>query len=126
MDANEIRKKFLEFEVEKGHKVIAPAPLVLFTLQTFAVFLILLLLGGILIIRGKYIDITEYKENFMGASQQVIIAAHNKLYGVTHRCVFYDADACSGDQPHIQKMLPQGSFAVYFFDPYCLAYAGFL
>ncbi len=29
MDANEIRKKFLEFEVEKGHKVIAPAPLVL-------------------------------------------------------------------------------------------------
>ncbi len=29
MDANEIRKKFLEFEVEKGHKVIQPAPLVL-------------------------------------------------------------------------------------------------
>ena len=29
MDANEIRKKFLEFQVKKGHKVIAPAPLVL-------------------------------------------------------------------------------------------------
>lgn len=29
MDANEIRQKFLEFEVKKGHKVIAPAPLVL-------------------------------------------------------------------------------------------------
>ncbi len=29
MDANEIRKKFLEFQVSKGHHVIAPAPLVL-------------------------------------------------------------------------------------------------
>lgn len=29
MDANEIRKKFLDFQVKKGHKVIAPAPLVL-------------------------------------------------------------------------------------------------
>lgn len=29
MDANEIRKKFLDFEVEKGHKIIQPAPLVL-------------------------------------------------------------------------------------------------
>ena len=29
MDANEIRQKFLEFEVSKGHKVIQPAPLVL-------------------------------------------------------------------------------------------------
>lgn len=29
MDANEIRKKFLDFQVSKGHKVIAPAPLVL-------------------------------------------------------------------------------------------------
>ena len=29
MDANEIRKKFLEFQVKNGHKVIQPAPLVL-------------------------------------------------------------------------------------------------
>ena len=29
MDANEIRKKFLEFQEKRGHKVIAPAPLVL-------------------------------------------------------------------------------------------------
>ena len=29
MDANEIREKFLKFEVEKGHKLIQPAPLVL-------------------------------------------------------------------------------------------------
>jgi len=29
MDANEIRKKFLEFQEKKGHMVIAPAPLVL-------------------------------------------------------------------------------------------------
>ena len=29
MDANTIRKKFLDFQVKKGHKVIAPAPLVL-------------------------------------------------------------------------------------------------
>lgn len=29
MDANEIRRKFLEFEVAKGHKIIQPAPLVL-------------------------------------------------------------------------------------------------
>jgi len=29
MNANEIRQKFLEFEVSKGHKVIQPAPLVL-------------------------------------------------------------------------------------------------
>lgn len=29
MDANEIRRKFLDFEVKKGHKVIQPAPLVL-------------------------------------------------------------------------------------------------
>ncbi|MBR2543571.1 alanine--tRNA ligase [Candidatus Saccharibacteria bacterium] len=29
MDANTIRKKFLEFQEKKGHKVIAPAPLVL-------------------------------------------------------------------------------------------------
>ena len=29
MDANEIRKKFLDFQVKKGHKVIQPAPLVL-------------------------------------------------------------------------------------------------
>ena len=29
MDANEIRKKFLEFQVSKGHKIIQPAPLVL-------------------------------------------------------------------------------------------------
>ena len=29
MDTNEIRKKFLEFQVEHGHKVIQPAPLVL-------------------------------------------------------------------------------------------------
>lgn len=29
MDANEIRQKFLDFEVKKGHKVIQPAPLVL-------------------------------------------------------------------------------------------------
>ena len=29
MDANEIRKKFLDFEVKKGHKLIQPAPLVL-------------------------------------------------------------------------------------------------
>ena len=29
MDANEIRRKFLEFQVERGHKVIQPAPLVL-------------------------------------------------------------------------------------------------
>lgn len=29
MDANEIRRKFLDFQVEKGHKVIQPAPLVL-------------------------------------------------------------------------------------------------
>ena len=29
MDANEIRKKFLDFQVSKGHKVIQPAPLVL-------------------------------------------------------------------------------------------------
>lgn len=29
MNANEIRQKFLDFEVGKGHKVIAPAPLVL-------------------------------------------------------------------------------------------------
>ena len=29
MNANEIRKKFLEFQEKKGHKVIAPAPLVL-------------------------------------------------------------------------------------------------
>lgn len=29
MDANEIRKKFLDFQVKNGHKVIAPAPLVL-------------------------------------------------------------------------------------------------
>ncbi len=29
MNANEIRQKFLEFQVQRGHKVIAPAPLVL-------------------------------------------------------------------------------------------------
>lgn len=29
MDANEIRKKFFEFQIENGHKVIQPAPLVL-------------------------------------------------------------------------------------------------
>ena len=29
MDANEIRQKFLDFQVERGHKVIKPAPLVL-------------------------------------------------------------------------------------------------
>ena len=29
MDANTIRKKFLDFQVKKGHRVIAPAPLVL-------------------------------------------------------------------------------------------------
>lgn len=29
MDANEIRRKFLDFQVKKGHKVIQPAPLVL-------------------------------------------------------------------------------------------------
>ena len=29
MDANEIRKKFLDFQISKGHKVIQPAPLVL-------------------------------------------------------------------------------------------------
>ncbi len=29
MDANEIRKKFLDFQVRKGHKIIQPAPLVL-------------------------------------------------------------------------------------------------
>ena len=29
MDANEIRQKFLDFQVSKGHKVIQPAPLVL-------------------------------------------------------------------------------------------------
>lgn len=29
MDANEIRKRFLDFQVKKGHKVIQPAPLVL-------------------------------------------------------------------------------------------------
>ena len=29
MDANEIRKKFLEFQVARGHKIIQPAPLVL-------------------------------------------------------------------------------------------------
>ena len=29
MNANEIRKKFLEFQETHGHKVIAPAPLVL-------------------------------------------------------------------------------------------------
>lgn len=29
MDANEIRQKFLDFQVKKGHKIIAPAPLVL-------------------------------------------------------------------------------------------------
>ncbi len=29
MDANTIRKKFLDFQVKKGHKLIAPAPLVL-------------------------------------------------------------------------------------------------
>ena len=29
MDANEIRQKFLAFQVKKGHKIIAPAPLVL-------------------------------------------------------------------------------------------------
>ena len=29
MDANEIRQKFLEFQVKKGHRVIQPAPLVL-------------------------------------------------------------------------------------------------
>lgn len=29
MDANTIRKKFLEFQVKKGHKIIQPAPLVL-------------------------------------------------------------------------------------------------
>ena len=29
MDANTIRKKFLDFEVLKGHKIIQPAPLVL-------------------------------------------------------------------------------------------------
>ena len=29
MDANEIRRKFLDFQVSKGHKVIQPAPLVL-------------------------------------------------------------------------------------------------
>lgn len=29
MDANEIRKKFLEFQIKNGHKVIKPAPLVL-------------------------------------------------------------------------------------------------
>lgn len=29
MDANEIRQKFLDFQVKKGHKIIQPAPLVL-------------------------------------------------------------------------------------------------
>jgi alanyl-tRNA synthetase len=29
MDTNEIRKKFFEFQVKNGHKVIQPAPLVL-------------------------------------------------------------------------------------------------
>ncbi|MBQ9018622.1 hypothetical protein IJ117_02620, partial [Candidatus Saccharibacteria bacterium] len=29
MNANEIRQKFLDFEVGKGHNIIAPAPLVL-------------------------------------------------------------------------------------------------
>lgn len=29
MDASDIRQKFLEFQVQKGHKIIAPAPLVL-------------------------------------------------------------------------------------------------
>lgn len=29
MDANEVRKKFLDFQVKHGHKVIPPAPLVL-------------------------------------------------------------------------------------------------
>ncbi len=29
MNANEVRQKFLDFQVKKGHKVIAPAPLVL-------------------------------------------------------------------------------------------------
>ena len=29
MNANEIRQKFLEFQEKRGHKAIAPAPLVL-------------------------------------------------------------------------------------------------
>ena len=29
MDANEIRKRFLDFQIKKGHKVVQPAPLVL-------------------------------------------------------------------------------------------------
>ena len=29
MDANEIRQKFLDFQVSRGHKLIQPAPLVL-------------------------------------------------------------------------------------------------
>ena len=29
MNASEIRKKFFEFQVKNGHKIVAPAPLVL-------------------------------------------------------------------------------------------------
>ena len=29
MDANQIRQKFLDFQVKHGHKIIPPAPLVL-------------------------------------------------------------------------------------------------
>ena len=29
MNANEVRQKFLDFQIKKGHKMIAPAPLVL-------------------------------------------------------------------------------------------------
>ena len=44
-------------------------------------------------------------------TQRKLISAHLHLYRVTHRCNLLQSDFRSRRQPHIQKMMPQGTFS---------------
>ena len=53
-------------------------------------------------------------------TQCQLIAVEPELERVAHRRIFHRRDLCPGDEPHVEKMLPQRTVAADFADLYSL------
>ncbi len=52
----------------------------------------------------------------VGHAQRQIIAVEQKFYGIAHGGTLYGRDPRTGNEPHIEKMLPQGALAAHLGD----------
>ena len=57
----------------------------------------------------------------VGKPQRQLVPLNQKLHGISHRRVLYNADFRPGDHAHIKKVLAQRAFAVQPFDDHALS-----